>query len=195
MTGTAETEAAEFHDIYNLDVLPIPTHRPNQRIDGNDQVFKTRREKFAAVISRISEAHAKGQPILVGTASVEASETLGRMLKMAKVPHSVLNAKYHRQEAEIVQNAGQLNAVTVSTNMAGRGTDIKLGEGVEAAGGLLVIGTERHQSRRIDRQLRGRCARQGDPGESQFFLSFEDCLLYTSPSPRDRQKSRMPSSA
>jgi len=177
MTGTAETEAAEFHDIYKLDVLPIPTHRPNQRVDGNDQVFKTRREKFAAVISRISEAHAKGQPILVGTASVEASETLGRMLKMAKVPHSVLNAKYHRQEAEIVQNAGQLGSVTVSTNMAGRGTDIKLGEGVDKVGGLLVVGTERHQSRRIDRQLRGRCARQGDPGESQFFLSFEDDLM------------------
>jgi preprotein translocase subunit SecA len=177
MTGTAETEAAEFHDIYKLDVLPIPTHRPNQRIDGNDQVFKTRREKFSAVITRISEAHAKGQPILVGTASVEASESLARMLKMAKVPHSVLNAKYHRQEAEIIQNAGQLGSVTVSTNMAGRGTDIKLGEGVAEAGGLFVIGTERHQSRRIDRQLRGRCARQGDPGESQFFLSFEDDLM------------------
>ncbi len=177
MTGTAETEAAEFHDIYNLDVLPIPTHRDNQRIDQNDQVFKTRREKFNSVISRIQEAHKKGQPILVGTASVEASETLARMLQRAKVPHTVLNAKFHKQEAEIIQNAGQLGAVTVSTNMAGRGTDIKLGEGVAEAGGLLVIGTERHQSRRTDRQLRGRCSRQGDPGESQFYISFEDDLM------------------
>ncbi|MGC6464788.1 MAG: preprotein translocase subunit SecA [Akkermansiaceae bacterium] len=177
MTGTAETEAAEFHDIYNLDVLPIPTHRPNQRKDHNDQVFKTRREKFNSVVARIQECQEKGQPVLVGTASVEASETLGRMLQRAKIKHSVLNAKYHLQEAEIVKNAGQLGAVTVSTNMAGRGTDIKLGEGVSDAGGLFVIGTERHQSRRIDRQLRGRCSRQGDPGESQFFLSFEDDLM------------------
>lgn len=177
MTGTAETEAAEFHDIYNLDVLPIPTHRDNQREDSNDQVFKTRREKFNAVVHRIEECHKKGQPVLVGTASVEASETLARMLKRAKLPHSVLNAKYHLQEAEIIKNAGQLGSVTVSTNMAGRGTDIKLGEGVADAGGLFVIGTERHQSRRIDRQLRGRCSRQGDPGESQFFLSFEDDLM------------------
>jgi len=177
MTGTAETEAAEFHDIYDLDVLPIPTHRDNQRIDHNDQVFKTRREKFSAVVNTIKESHEKGQPILVGTASVEASEALSRMLKTAKLPHSVLNAKYHQQEAEIVQNAGQLGAITVSTNMAGRGTDIKLGEGVSEAGGLFVIGTERHQSRRIDRQLRGRCSRQGDPGQSQFFLSFEDDLM------------------
>jgi preprotein translocase subunit SecA len=177
MTGTAETEAAEFHDIYNLDVLPIPTHRPNQRIDHNDQVFKTRREKFNAVVNRIQECHDKGQPVLVGTASVEASETLSRMLKRAKITHNVLNAKYHLQEAEIVKAAGQLNAVTVSTNMAGRGTDIKLGEGVKEVGGLFVIGTERHQSRRIDRQLRGRCSRQGDPGESQFFISFEDDLM------------------
>ena len=177
MTGTAETEAAEFHDIYNLDVLPIPTHKPNQRIDHNDQVFKTRREKFNAVVNRIQECHDKGQPVLVGTASVEASETLSRMLKRAKITHNVLNAKYHLQEAEIVKAAGQLNAVTVSTNMAGRGTDIKLGEGVKEVGGLFVIGTERHQSRRIDRQLRGRCSRQGDPGESQFFISFEDDLM------------------
>jgi len=177
MTGTAETEAAEFHDIYKLDVLPIPTNRPNQRVDENDQVFKTRREKFNAVIGKISEAHAKGQPCLVGTASVEASETLSRMLKRAKIPHSVLNAKFHQQEAEIVARAGQRGAVTVSTNMAGRGTDIKLGEGVPELGGLFVIGTERHESRRIDRQLRGRCARQGDPGRSQFFISFEDDLM------------------
>ncbi|MBM3862536.1 MAG: preprotein translocase subunit SecA [Verrucomicrobia bacterium] len=177
MTGTAETEAAEFHDIYRLDVLPIPTNRPNRRVDENDQVFKTRREKFNAVIARIEEAHAKGQPCLVGTASVEASETLARMLKRAKIPHSVLNAKFHQQEAEIVARAGQRGAVTVSTNMAGRGTDIKLGEGVSDLGGLFVIGTERHESRRIDRQLRGRCARQGDPGRSQFFISFEDDLM------------------
>jgi preprotein translocase subunit SecA len=177
MTGTAETEAAEFHDIYKLDVLPIPPNRQNLRKDENDQVFKTRREKYNAVIAKIEEAHAKGQPVLVGTASVEASETVSRMLKRSKIPHSVLNAKYHQQEAEIVSNAGQRGAVTVSTNMAGRGTDIKLGEGVDALGGLFVIGTERYESRRVDRQLRGRCARQGDPGRSQFFISFEDDLM------------------
>ena len=177
MTGTAETEAAEFHDIYRLDVLPIPTNTANIRVDDNDQVFKTRREKFNAVIARIEEAHGRGQPVLVGTASVESSETLARMLKRAKIPHSVLNAKFHQQEAEIISRAGQLGAVTVSTNMAGRGTDIKLGAGVPEAGGLFVIGTERHQSRRIDRQLRGRCSRQGDPGRSQFFISFEDDLM------------------
>jgi len=146
-------------------------------VDENDQVFKTRREKYNAVIAKIEEAHAKGQPCLCGTASVESSETLSRMLKRAKIPHSVLNAKFHEQEAEIVSRAGQKGAVTVSTNMAGRGTDIKLGEGVPEAGGLFVIGTERHESRRIDRQLRGRCARQGDPGRSQFFISFEDDLM------------------
>ena len=177
MTGTAETEAAEFHDIYRLDVLPIPTNQPNCRVDENDQVFKTRREKFNAVVSKIEEAHAKGQPCLVGTASVESSETLARMLKRAKIPHSVLNAKFHEQEAEIVSLAGQLGTVTVSTNMAGRGTDIKLAPGVPELGGLFVIGTERHESRRTDRQLRGRCARQGDPGRSQFFISFEDDLM------------------
>ncbi|MEI6674148.1 MAG: preprotein translocase subunit SecA [Verrucomicrobiota bacterium] len=177
MTGTAETEAAEFHDIYHLDVLPIPPNQPNQRVDENDQVFKTRREKFNAVVLKIEEAHAKSQPVLCGTASVESSETLSRMLKRAKIPHSVLNAKFHQQEAEIVARAGQPGAVTVSTNMAGRGTDIKLGPGVPAAGGLFVIGTERHESRRIDRQLRGRCARQGDPGRSQAFISFEDDLM------------------
>ena len=177
MTGTAETEAAEFHDIYDLDVLPIPSHRPNQRKDANDHVFKTRREKFNAVVAKIQECHKEGQPVLVGTASVEASETLGRMLQRAKIPHSVLNAKHHLQEAEIIKAAGQLGSVTVATNMAGRGTDIKLGEGVTSAGGLFVIGTERHQSRRIDRQLRGRCSRQGDPGASQFFISFEDDLM------------------
>jgi len=177
MTGTAETEAAEFHDIYQLDVLPIPTNTPNIRIDDNDQIFKTRREKFNAVIERIETAHASGQPVLVGTASVESSETLARMLKRAKITHSVLNAKFHEQEAEIVALAGQRGAVTVSTNMAGRGTDIKLGDGVAELGGLFVIGTERHPSRRVDRQLRGRCSRQGDPGRSQFFISLEDDLM------------------
>jgi len=177
MTGTAETEAAEFKDIYKLDVLIIPTNQPVQRTDINDQIYKTRREKFKAVIDVVGESHAKGQPVLLGTASVESSETISRMLKRAKVPHSVLNAKYHMQEAEIVARAGLKGSVTVATNMAGRGTDIKLGEGVVALGGLAVIGTERHQSRRIDRQLRGRCARQGDPGESMFFVSFEDELM------------------
>jgi preprotein translocase subunit SecA len=177
MTGTAETEAAEFSDIYKLDVLPIPANRPNQRKDLNDQVFKTRREKYNAVIKKIEEAHAKGQPVLVGTASVDASETVSRMLKRSKIPHTVLNAKFHMQEAEIVAQAGQRGAVTISTNMAGRGTDIKLGEGVSDVGGLFVIGTERYESRRVDRQLRGRCARQGDPGLSQFFISFEDDLM------------------
>ena len=177
MTGTAETDAAEFHDIYKLDVLTIPTNRPIKRKDQNDSIFKTRREKYSAVLKLINERHAAGQPMLIGTASVESSETLSRMLRQQKIPHSVLNAKYHRQEAEIVARAGQRGAVTVSTNMAGRGTDIKLGEGVSELGGLFVIGTERHESRRVDRQLRGRCARQGDPGESKFFISFEDDLM------------------
>lgn len=177
MTGTAETEAAEFHDIYKLDVLPIPTNQPCLRKDANDLIFKTRREKLNAVINKIRELHTKGQPILIGTASVEASETLSRMLKRVNIPHEVLNAKNHQREAEIVAMAGQPGAVTVSTNMAGRGTDIKLGAGVPDSGGLFVIGTERHESRRIDRQLRGRCSRQGDPGASQFFMSFEDDLM------------------
>jgi len=177
MTGTAETEATEFHDIYKLDVLPIPTNKPNQREDHNDQVFKTRREKYNAVVTRIQECHDKGQPVLVGTASVEASETLSRLLQRAKIQHRVLNAKHHEQEADIVASAGQQGAVTVSTNMAGRGTDIKLGEGVEELGGLFVIGCERYPSRRVDRQLRGRCARQGDKGMSQFYISFEDDLM------------------
>jgi preprotein translocase subunit SecA len=177
MTGTAETDAAEFHDIYALDVLTIPTNRPVKRKDHNDSIYKTRREKFAAVIELIQELNAKGQPILVGTASVEASEMVSRMLKLKKIVHNVLNAKYHRQEAEIVARAGHRGAVTISTNMAGRGTDIKLGEGVAELGGLFVLATERHESRRVDRQLRGRSARQGDPGESKFFLSFEDDLM------------------
>ena len=177
MTGTAETDASEFHDIYRLDLLVIPQNRPVRRVDHNDKIFKTQREKYNAVINIIKEKHATGQPILLGTASVEASELVSRMLKRDKIPHSVLNAKYHQQEAEIVAAAGQKGAVTVSTNMAGRGTDIKLGAGVAELGGLLVIGTERHESRRVDRQLRGRCARQGDPGESIFFISFEDNLM------------------
>jgi preprotein translocase subunit SecA len=177
MTGTAETDASEFHDIYGLDVLTIPTNRVIKRLDQNDSIYKTRREKYNAVIEMIRERHAKGQPLLVGTASVEASETVSRMLKLQKIPHAVLNAKYHRQEAEIVARAGQKGSVTISTNMAGRGTDIKLGEGVSELGGLMVLATERHESRRVDRQLRGRCARQGDPGESKFFLSFEDELM------------------
>ena len=177
MTGTAETEAAEFHDIYKLDVLPIPTNKPCIRKDSNDLIFKTRREKFNAVVAKIQELHAAGQPVLIGTASVDASETLSRMLKRSKIPHQVLNAKNHQREADIIMLAGQKGAVTVSTNMAGRGTDIKLGEGVADLGGLFVLGTERYESRRIDRQLRGRCSRQGDPGASQFYLSFEDDLM------------------
>ena len=177
MTGTAETEAAEFHDIYKLDVNMIPTNRPVRRMDFNDRIYKTRREKYNAVIKEIREAHAKSQPVLVGTVSVEASELLSRMLKREKIPHNVLNAKFHMQEAEIVARAGQPGTVTISTNMAGRGTDIKLGPGVTELGGLMVVGTERHEARRIDRQLRGRCARQGDPGASRFYVSFEDDLM------------------
>src|SRR4051794_12819391 len=177
MTGTAETEASEFHDIYKLDVNVIPTNRPVARKDHNDRIYKTRREKYNAVINEIRERHGKEQPVLVGTVSVEASELLSRMLKREKIPHNVLNAKYHAQEAEIVARAGQAGTVTISTNMAGRGTDIKLGEAVPDRGGLYVIGTERHESRRIDRQLRGRCARQGDPGSSRFYVSFEDDLM------------------
>jgi preprotein translocase subunit SecA len=177
MTGTAETEAAEFHDIYKLDVNVIPTNRPVRRADANDRIYKTRREKYNAVINEIREHHLNQQPVLVGTVSVEASELLSRMLKREKIPHNVLNAKYHMQEAEIVARAGQAGTVTISTNMAGRGTDIKLGPGVTERGGLYVLGTERHEARRIDRQLRGRCARQGDPGASRFYVSFEDDLM------------------
>jgi preprotein translocase subunit SecA len=177
MTGTAETEAAEFHDIYKLDVNVIPTNRPVARKDANDRIYKTRREKYNSVINEIRDCHVKQQPVLVGTVSVEASELVSRMLKREKIPHNVLNAKFHMQEAEIVARAGQPGTVTISTNMAGRGTDIKLGAGVADAGGLHVIGTERHEARRIDRQLRGRCARQGDPGSSRFYVSFEDDLM------------------
>ncbi|SPE51494.1 Protein translocase subunit SecA [Verrucomicrobia bacterium] len=177
MTGTAETEASEFLDIYKLGVLVIPTNRPVARQDANDSVYKTRREKYNAVLNEIKTIHGKGRPILVGTISVEVSEHLSRMLKREGIIHSVLNAKYHQQEAEIVARAGQHGSVTIATNMAGRGTDIKLGEKVAEAGGLHVIGTERHEARRIDRQLRGRCARQGDPGSSHFFISLEDDLM------------------
>jgi preprotein translocase subunit SecA len=177
MTGTAETEATEFHEIYGLTVVTIPSHRPCIRIDENDIVFKTRREKYSYSIKQISEAYKRGQPVLVGTASVEASETLSRMLTIAKIPHKVLNAKHHEQEADIIAMAGQKGAVTIATNMAGRGTDIRLGEGVKELGGLFVLGTERHESRRVDRQLRGRCSRQGDPGRSRFLIALEDDLM------------------
>jgi len=177
MTGTAETEANEFHDVYKLTVAVIPTNRPNIRKDENDFIYKTRREKFNAVVQEIAAAHGRNQPVLVGTVSVDASEVLSRMLKREKIPHAVLNAKYHMQEAEIIARAGQPGTVTISTNMAGRGTDIKLGSGVTDVGGLYVVGTERHEARRIDRQLRGRCARQGDPGLTRFYVSFEDDLM------------------
>jgi preprotein translocase subunit SecA len=205
MTGTAETEADEFHSIYKLDVQVIPTNRPVRRVDNNDQIYKTKREKYNAVIQEIIQCYQRGQPVLVGTVSVESSELLSRMLRRQNVPHNVLNAKNHAREAEIVALAGQKGAVTIATNMAGRGTDIKLGEGViwleraivlsqtkldDKSGdktlraqlqdkpcGLYVIGTERHESRRIDRQLRGRSARQGDPGSSRFYVSLEDDLM------------------
>ena len=177
MTGTAETEAREFKDIYKLGVVSIPTNKPVQRIDGNDQIYRTQREKYKAIIADVAERHAKGQPILLGTMTVDTSEVLSRMLKLAHIPHEVLNAKNHAREAEIVSLAGQKGAVTIATNMAGRGTDIKLGPGVVELGGLHVLGSERHESRRIDRQLRGRCSRQGDPGSSQFFISLEDQLM------------------
>ena len=208
MTGTAETEAAEFNDIYNLDVVVIPTNRPIRRVDGNDLIYKTQREKYRAIIEEVKAAHDRGQPVLLGTVTVDTSEVLSRMLRMAGIPHHVLNAKNHAMEAEIVAQAGQPGAVTIATNMAGRGTDIKLGPGVvwmtdeqikdktltldtvpkgekrtlrrlleERPCGLYVIASERHESRRIDRQLRGRCSRQGDPGASRFYLSLEDNLM------------------
>lgn len=207
MTGTAETEAGEFKEIYKLDVIPIPTNRPIRRVDYNDLIFKTQREKFAAIIKEVTECNRRGQPVLLGTVNVDTSEILSRLLRQAKIPHNVLNAKNHAMEAEIVAMAGQPGAVTIATNMAGRGTDIKLGDGVvwteeslvksqtsldmKAPGGsktlrdllidrpcgLHVIGSERHESRRIDRQLRGRCARQGDPGSSRFYISLEDSLM------------------
>jgi len=177
MTGTAETEATEFHEIYRLSVQTIPTNKPCIRIDKNDSIFKTRRDKYNAVVNEIESANKRGQPVLVGTTSVESSEVLSRMLRRTGIIHTVLNAKFHEQEAEIVSRACLRGAVTIATNMAGRGTDIKLGEGVRDVGGLYVIGTERHESRRVDRQLRGRCSRQGDPGLTKFFLSLEDDLM------------------
>jgi len=177
MTGTAETEAGEFWDIYKLDVAVIPTNRIITRKDEQDLVFKTKREKYNSVIDKIAEETAKGRPVLVGTTSVEISELLSRMLKLRSIKHNVLNAKLHQREADIVAEAGQTSTVTIATNMAGRGTDIKLGAGVKEAGGLAIIGTERHESRRVDRQLRGRAGRQGDPGSSQFFVSLEDDLM------------------
>ena len=177
MTGTALTEEKEFRDIYGMDVIEIPTNRPIARIDQQDAVYKTKKEKFKAVVEEVKEAHEKGQPVLVGTITIETSELISGMLKREGIPHTVLNAKFHEQEAEIVAQAGQHGAVTIATNMAGRGTDIKLDEDAREAGGLKIIGTERHESRRIDNQLRGRAGRQGDPGESQFFISLEDDLM------------------
>jgi len=177
MTGTAETEAAEFWEIYKLDVLVIPTNKPIARDDREDLLYRTTREKYNSIIEEIERANKKGQPVLVGTITVDVSETLSRMLKRRGIRHNVLNAKQHAREAEVVAQAGERGAVTIATNMAGRGTDIKLGDGVREAGGLYVIGTERHESRRIDRQLRGRSGRQGDPGKSMFFLSLEDDLM------------------
>ena len=177
MTGTAQTEATEFSQIYGLDVISIPTNVPVERIDRNDLIYNTEEEKIEAVIEKVKTLHAKGQPVLIGTASIEKSELIHAALEKARIPHHVLNAKNHAQEAEIILNAGQKGAVTVATNMAGRGVDIKIDDEVRALGGLFILGTERHESRRIDNQLRGRSGRQGDPGESQFFLSLDDNLL------------------
>ncbi len=177
MTGTAQTEEQEFRDIYGMDVIVIPTNKPVIRKDEEDAVYKTKKEKFNAVVERVQRAHEKGQPVLVGTITIETSELLSGMLNRVGIPHQVLNAKYHELEAGIIAQAGQHGAVTIATNMAGRGTDIKLDDEARAAGGLLVIGTERHESRRIDNQLRGRSGRQGDPGESQFYISLEDDLM------------------
>ena len=177
MTGTALTEEKEFRDIYGMDVIEIPTNRPVARIDHEDAVYKTQKEKFYAVVQEVKAAHAKGQPVLVGTITIETSELISKLLKKEGIPHTVLNAKFHEMEAEIVAQAGVSGAVTIATNMAGRGTDIKLDEEAKAAGGLKIIGTERHESRRIDNQLRGRSGRQGDPGESKFYISLEDDLM------------------
>lgn len=177
MTGTALTEEKEFRDIYGMDVVEIPTNRPIARIDEQDAVYKTRREKLNAVVQEVKESYQNGQPVLVGTINIDASEELSRMLKKEGIPHKVLNAKFHEMEAEIVADAGIHGHVTIATNMAGRGTDIKLDEESKAAGGLRIIGTERHESRRIDNQLRGRSGRQGDPGVSRFYISLEDDLM------------------
>ncbi len=177
MTGTADTEAVEFHEIYGLEVVSIPPNMPMVRKDYSDLIYRTRKEKFTAIVDSIEELHKAGQPVLVGTISIENSELIGQMLKKRNVPHNVLNAKHHEKEAEIVAQAGQAGKVTIATNMAGRGTDIVLGEGVKDLGGLHILGTERHESRRIDNQLRGRAGRQGDPGSSRFYLSLEDDLM------------------
>ena len=177
MTGTALTEEKEFREVYGMDVVEVPTNLPVKRIDHNDSVYKTKREKLNAIVEDIVASHEKGQPVLVGTITIDASEELSQLLKKRGIPHKVLNAKFHELEAEIIADAGQVGAVTIATNMAGRGTDIKLGEGVTELGGLKIIGTERHESRRIDNQLRGRAGRQGDPGESKFYISLEDDLM------------------
>ena len=177
MTGTALTEEREFREIYGMDVIEIPTNKPVIRIDHQDAVYKTKKEKYKAVVDAVKEAHEKGQPVLVGTITIQVSEDVSKMLRREGIPHNVLNAKFHEMEAEIVAQAGQHGAVTIATNMAGRGTDIKLDEEAKAAGGLKIIGTERHESRRIDNQLRGRSGRQGDPGESRFYISLEDDLM------------------
>ncbi|MCD8039428.1 MAG: preprotein translocase subunit SecA [Lachnospiraceae bacterium] len=177
MTGTAQTEEKEFRDIYGMDVVAIPTNKPVIRVDSQDSVYKTRKEKLSAIVSAVEQAHLTGQPVLVGTITIDASEELSKMLTKRGIPHKVLNAKFHELEAEIVADAGQHGAVTIATNMAGRGTDIKLDEEARAAGGLMIIGTERHESRRIDNQLRGRSGRQGDPGMSRFYISLEDDLM------------------
>ena len=177
MTGTAKTEEEEFREVYNMRIIPIPTNKPVARIDHPDLLYPTLASKFRAVVEDVKRRHAKGQPVLVGTVAVETSDIISKKLVEAGIPHEVLNAKNHFKEAQIIMNAGQRGAVTIATNMAGRGTDIKLGEGVRELGGLCVIGTERHESRRIDNQLRGRAGRQGDPGESQFYLSLEDDLM------------------
>lgn len=177
MTGTALTEEQEFRDIYGMDVVEIPTNKPVQRVDENDAVYKTQREKYKAIVDEVKAAHAKGQPVLVGTITIEVSELISKMLSKEGIPHNVLNAKFHEKEAEIVAEAGRHGAVTIATNMAGRGTDIKIDEEARAAGGLKIIGTERHESRRIDNQLRGRSGRQGDVGESKFYISLEDDLM------------------
>ena len=177
MTGTAITEAGEFWEIYKLDVMEIPTNRPIARDDRNDLIYKTKREKYNAIIDEVTKLSQAGRPVLIGTTSVEISELLSRMLSIRKVPHNVLNAKLHKKEADVVAEAGKGGIVTIATNMAGRGTDIKLSDEVKAAGGLAIVGTERHDSRRVDRQLRGRSGRQGDPGSSQFYVSLEDNLM------------------
>ena len=177
MTGTALTEEKEFREIYGMDVVSIPTNKPVARVDHQDCVYKTRKEKLRAIVAAVEEAHAKDQPVLVGTINIDASEELSGLLRKRGIEHKVLNAKFHEMEAEIVADAGIHGAVTIATNMAGRGTDIKLDEEARTAGGLMIIGTERHESRRIDNQLRGRSGRQGDPGESRFYISLEDDLM------------------